>query len=229
MTPYQMSPFSPPPRVTTTPQPRPQPQPQPQPQPAAKKPAPQPAAQPSADAGTTTSPVTYDAASARFIQDGKKFTLTELLFKIGGRAATVAKETLATSIEHLDDSNKAGDAAVAWMNKLRSQQPSSDGTYSATTLNQARNQFKAQYGFDPMDKYQISTLKKNNGATYTQDEMDKMTDATKSFAGTISSNQQSIQLDVSRYTHVVEEANQLIASVNKAMTDTITSITSKMS
>jgi len=170
----------------------------------------------------------YDAELGRFVQNGKTFTLAEIFFKIGSHAATVAKEMLATSVEHLDDSNKEGEAAVEWQNKIRSLQPNSNGTYSSTTFNQARQAFKNKYGYDPMDKYEVADLKKNNNTTYSKDELDKISNATKSFAGTVSSNQQAIQLDVSRYTHASNDADQLIASVDKSMSDTLTAFASKM-
>ena len=173
--------------------------------------------------------IRYDADTRRFIIDGKSMTLTELLFKVSTEAAVRAKEGLAVSVQSLQDANGDAKAAVEWLNKLRTLTPEGgpDSTVSAAQINRAKTEFQNEHGFDPFKKYSLDDLAKSSG-TYKQTEMEKLTEGTKSYMGTVNNNQQAIQLDVERYTHVVTEANQLFASVGKSIHDTLSSNISKI-
>ena len=173
--------------------------------------------------------IRYDADTSRFIIDGESITLTELMFRVSTEAAVRAKESLAISVQSLQDANGDAKAAVEWLNQLRALTPEGgpDSTVSAAQVNQAKSEFQNQHGFDPFKKYSLNDLAKASG-TYKQSDMEKLTEGTKSYMGTVNNNQQAIQLDVARYTHVVTEANQLFASVAKTIHDTLSSNISKI-
>jgi hypothetical protein len=175
---------------------------------------------------TDLSQVVYDSTTNRFNFDGEHLTLTELLFKVTSKAAQTAKSMLAVTAQNLADANTDGEAALAWRNKLAALEPTGSDKVSAARMTQAAKEFRTQYGFDPMAKYDLTQYAASDGS-FAEDNFAKMNKATESYISTVSNNQSKINLDVERYTHVVTEANELTASVNKSISDVLTTILNK--
>lgn len=180
------------------------------------------------DAESVDGKIIFDTSTHRFNVDGEQLTLVELFYKITSRAATTAKEMLAMTVQNLDDANEDGQQALAWRNKLAALEPSGSGTTPYSQVSDAADKFKLKYGVDPIATYGLNDFKKTSG-TYSKDDFEKMSKATESYISSVSNNQSKINLDVERYTHVVTEANQLIASVDKAISDVLSSIVNKIS
>ena len=166
--------------------------------------------------------VVYNSELHRFRFHGETMTLTEVVFTIASQAAQVASESLSSALEKLTQSNDDGKAANEWIRTLNQY----DGEdIDADTLNKAADAFKAKYGYDPFTQYDLGGRKSD---TYSSKDIDNMNQSTQSYLSTVDNIRQSIQLDVSRYTHVVEEANQLAASVDKAANETEANIINKI-
>ena len=166
--------------------------------------------------------VVYNSELHRFRFHGETMTLTEVVFTIASQAAQVASESLSSALEKLTQSNDDGKAANEWIRTLNQY----DGEdIDADTLNKAADDFKAKYGYDPFTQYDLGGRKSD---TYSSKDIDNMNQSTQSYLSTVDNIRQSIQLDVSRYTHVVEEANQLAASVDKAANETQANIINKI-
>lgn len=170
--------------------------------------------------------VTYDPETRRFTSNGEQLTLIELLYKVTSKTATTAKKMLAMTAQNLDDANNNGQRALEWRDSLAALDTGT-GDISRDKLGKAIAMFQEKYGVDPKKDYGIGKFIKNSGS-YTKDDIEKMSKATESYISTVSNNQSKINLDVERYTHVVTEANQLTASVDKSISDVLSSISSKM-
>ncbi len=173
--------------------------------------------------------IEIDHETGHFTIDGERYTVAEIFAKLGAEASLRAKESLAITLQSLQDANKEAKAATEWLNTLRSLTPegSSSSTVSVEKVNKARKKFEDEYGFDPFEKYSLSDKAKTSGS-YKQSEMKTFTQGTTSFLETVNNNQQQIQLDIERYTHLVEELNQMMASINKSNFDTDVSIANKI-
>ena len=180
------------------------------------------------DNPTGTDDIIYSAASRRFIVNGEKMTLTEMIFEVTAKAANSAKNMLAMSAQSLQDANEDGNAAIEWRNKLEALKPQegSGENVSASGLGDAIHAFQQKYGFNPMEKYNLNQYE-GSDKTVSYDDCEKMTKSVESYISTVSNNQSKINLDVERYTHIVNEAEQLVSSVDKLMSDELTSTISK--
>lgn len=193
--------------------------------PSTSAPAPKSAApQETAEAGA----IVYDRATGRFLVDGEKLTLTEMLFKVTAKAAVTAKEMLAMTAQNLTDANNEGNAALQWRNKLAALEPD-QGSSSSVGFKEvaaAAADFKKKWGFDPMEKYDLHQYAQTDGSRK-RDDFEKTFKSIESYISSVSNNQSKINLDVERYTHIVTETNELTASVNKAISDLLNTIASK--
>ena len=164
----------------------------------------------------------------KFLINGQSYDLLGLIFMVEKAASQHAKERLALSVQDLQDANRKSKHATDWLNTLRSKRPSgSDGTVTAADITTAKNAYVSKYGESPFTDTGTTNMYKTSGS-YSQSEMDQMIEGTKSYMSTINNDQQMIQLDTERYTHMVDETSESMASIEKAMSNAIESIISKI-
>ncbi len=168
--------------------------------------------------------------NGKFLIHGRSYDLLGLIFMVQKAASQHAKERLALSVQDLQDANDKSKRATDWLNQLRAKRPAdSDGTVKATDLIAIENNYVRKYGSNPwVDTGTRAMANKKATDTYTQSEVDQMIEGTKSYMSTINNDQQMIQLDTERYTHMVDETSESMASIEKAMANAIESVISKI-
>lgn len=164
----------------------------------------------------------------KFLVDGKQVGIMEVLFQVFQEASLHAKERLAISIQELKDANLKAKMATEWLNAVRGIRPTGDGDTSVKqgAMKDEVAKFKEKYpGHDPFKEFSISNMDKNS---YKQSDIDQVIEGTKSYLSTVNSDQQMIQLNTERYTHMVDEANEAMSSIEKSISQTIETMISKI-
>ncbi len=174
-------------------------------------------------------------------QDGDRvYNMESMLLSLLKEAGKVAKQKLAFSVQELRDANRDSKQAIEFLNVLRSVRPDGKSTDKMNTgqrqkLEYAFDVFRAKNGIYPYTKFGVGDPREGSlqhgtgdGAKYSQAEIDQMIEGTKSYLSTINSNQQMIQLDTQRYTHTVDETSESMSSIEKAFTQAVETIISKI-